>query len=51
MRSKDLALSLKAICLDLDVKDPPHGYATLPEALLAVPKFVHDAGLPPPSAL
>ena len=50
-RSKALALSLKAIFLDLDVKDGPHGYATLPEALVAVQKFVQDARLPPPSAV
>ena len=51
MRSKDLALSLKAIWLDVDVKEPPKGYATLEEALAAVLKFVKDAALPPPSAL
>lgn len=51
VRSKDLALALKAIWLDVDVKEPPKGYATLADALSAVNKFVKDAGLPPPSAL
>lgn len=50
-RSKDLALSLKSIFLDVDVKAPPKGYATLELALEGVAKFVTDAGLPSPSAL
>ena len=51
MRGKELALSLKALWLDVDVKDPPKGYATLEEAIGAVAEFVKAAGLPPPSAL
>lgn len=45
------ALALKAIWLDIDVKPPPAGYATLEEALHALAAFVKAAGLPPPSAL
>lgn len=44
------ALKLKAIWLDVDVK-PEKGYATLSAALDAIATFVHNAGLPPPSAL
>jgi hypothetical protein len=51
LRSKDLAVSLRAIWLDVDVKEPPKGYATLKDALAGVAKFVKDAELPPPSAL
>lgn len=51
MRSKELAVSLKAIWLDVDVKDPPKGYTTLDDALTAVATFVKAAGLVPPSAL
>ncbi len=34
------ALALKAIYLDVDVKDPPKGYASLKEAIAAVLAFV-----------
>ena len=51
VRSKELALLLKAIWLDVDVKEPPKGYATLADALAAVEQFVKAAALPPPSAL
>lgn len=45
------ALALKALWLDVDVKDPPKGYANLGEAIDAVLMFVKTVGLPPPSAL
>jgi hypothetical protein len=51
MRSKELVVSLKAIWLDVDVKEPPKGYATLEDAIEAIGKFIKDAELPPPSAL
>jgi hypothetical protein len=51
MRDAKHAQLLKAIWLDVDVKDPPKGYADLPEAKRAVVKFCTEAGLPLPSAL
>lgn len=39
------AVNLKAIWLDVDVK-ADKGYATLPEALRAISKFIEDAKLP-----
>jgi hypothetical protein len=50
VRSKADALMLKAIWLDVDVKEPPKGYETLAEALAAVTEFAKAAGLPKPSA-
>jgi hypothetical protein len=43
--------ALKAIWLDIDVKPPPKGYATLVEALQALKAFVEAATLPSVSAL
>ena len=51
MRHQKDALALKAIWLDIDVKPPPKGYATLDEAFDALAAFVKAAGLPPPNAL
>ena len=51
VRNKGNALLLKAIWLDIDVKPPPKGYATLEEALDALTEFANAFGLPPPSAL
>ena len=51
LRSKDLAVALKAIWLDVDVKEAPKGYPTLEAALGGVAKFVLEAGLPHPTAL
>jgi hypothetical protein len=51
VRSAAAAVALKAIWLDVDVKDPPKGYATLDEALAAVADFAKAAGLPKPSAV
>jgi hypothetical protein len=51
LRSQADALALKAIWLDVDIKDPPKGYASLDEAMNAVTAFVKAAGLPSPSAL
>jgi hypothetical protein len=50
-RSKKNAVALKAIWLDIDVKDPPKGYANVGEASAALKAFYHAVGLPPPSAV
>ncbi len=50
-RHASLALSLKSIWLDIDVKDPPKGYKDLAEALDALQAFRIAADLPPPSAI
>jgi hypothetical protein len=50
-RHSSLALSLKAIWLDIDVKEPPKGYNDLNEAMDALQAFRIAANLPPPSAL
>jgi hypothetical protein len=50
-RSQRNALSLKAIWLDIDVKDPPRGYATLTEAIDALTEFRNSIKLPPPTAV
>ncbi len=50
-RSASNALALKSIWLDIDVKDPPKGYATKDEARHALDAFVKAAGLPAPSAI
>ncbi len=50
-RHKDDALALKAVWLDIDVKDPPKGYATINDALDALEAFTAKAGLPAPSAI
>lgn len=49
LRLKQNALALKAIWLDIDVKES--SYATLDDALVALQKFRDAADLPPPSAL
>lgn len=45
------ALFLKALWLDIDIKDPPKGYASLGEALGALQAFITSVGLPPATAL
>lgn len=51
-RSKYNALALKAIWLDVDVKDDPlKGYKDIYEALDAATEFAAKAGLPSPSAV
>jgi hypothetical protein len=50
-RTQDDALPLKSIWLDIDVKDPPRGYATLGEAVDALTTFRNSTNLPAPSAL
>jgi hypothetical protein len=50
-RSQKNALALKAIWLDIDVKDPPKGYATLEDAIDDLTAFRNSVKLPPPSAL
>lgn len=49
-RHADTAIAIKALFLDVDIKDPPKGYANLSEALDAINKFCADAKLPGPSA-
>lgn len=51
VRSKQNALSVKSIWMDLDVGPDPKKYATLPEAMKAVLLFAADAALPEPSAM
>lgn len=51
IRNQSDALALKAIWIDVDVKTPPKGYASLKEALAAVTQFCTDTGMPAPSAL
>ena len=50
-RIKQNAIRLKAIWLDIDVKDGPKNYHSLAEALDALTAFTAAAHLPPPSAL
>jgi hypothetical protein len=50
-RSRDNAVALTSIWLDIDVKDPPKGYASLQEAVRGLQAFEATVGLPPPSAL
>lgn len=50
-RSADNALALKAIWLDIDVKDPPKGYASKEEALTALDEFLKAAALPFPTSI
>lgn len=49
-RSADNATMVKALWLDVDIKDPPKGYGSITEALDAIGLFVKDASLPNPSA-
>lgn len=51
LRLQDNATALKAIWLDIDIKTPPHGYATIGEALDALENFIRAAALPVPTAL
>ena len=45
------AKALKAIWIDIDVKDDPKHYGSLEEAWEAFTIFRREAGLPPPSAI
>jgi Family of unknown function (DUF5906) len=49
IRSAENALALKAIWLDIDIKPPPKGYATIEEALKAIDKFKDHYELPAPT--
>lgn len=51
LRLQENAVALKAIWLDVDIKEPPKGYLTLNEALDALAGFIAQAQLPPPTAL
>ena len=51
MRSAANATLAKALWLDVDIKEPPRGYATLGDAIDAINVFCAQANLPPPSAL
>lgn len=44
------ALLLKALWLDIDVKDPPKGYASIEDALKALADFRVHSGMPMPNA-
>lgn len=50
-RHADTALALKSIWLDIDVKEPPKGYADLAEAIDATAEFCVKAQMPQPSAM
>ena len=50
-RKKDLAISLKAIWLDVDIKDDPNHYPDLPTALKELLDFIDKVKLPKPSAI
>ncbi len=50
-RSQQDALYLRALWLDIDIKAPPKGYATLDEAIVSLGQFNEKVGLPPPTAL
>jgi hypothetical protein len=51
LRKKGNALALKAIWLDVDIKEAPKGYASLIEAVEAVSAFAEAVKLPKPSVL
>ena len=51
VRQKTNVVDLKALFLDIDVKEPPEGYATIEEARAALEVFCTVVGLPQPSAL
>jgi hypothetical protein len=50
-RSAANALALRAIWLDVDVKDSPKGYATLQEAIKSIYLFADATHIPRPNAL
>lgn len=50
-RSADNAMALKAVWLDIDVKDPPKGYATREEALRTLDMFIKASSLPFPTCI
>ena len=50
-RSQVDALALKALWLDVDVKEPPTGYATIQEAWTALKDFCTAVGMPMPNAV
>ena len=50
-KSQDQALALKSIYLDIDVKDPPRGYASVGEVIAALNAFCTQYKLPHPTAL
>lgn len=50
-RHQEDALALRSIWLDIDVKEPPKGYATFNEALKALDVFIKAHKLPFPTAI
>lgn len=50
-KSQQQALALKSIYLDIDIKPPPKGYASLGEAITAVTEFCAATKIPLPTAL
>jgi len=51
VRNKRNALLLKSLWLDIDVKDPPAGYANIKDAWADLKKFYRAVGFPQPSAV
>lgn len=51
IRSAANALNLKCFYVDIDIKEEPKGYPSLPAALTALTAFCHAKGIPPPTAL
>jgi hypothetical protein len=51
LRSRANTAMMKSIFLDVDVKDPPKGYANLTEALDALAEFCKTVRIPFPSAI
>ena len=45
------ATHMRAVWADIDVKEPPKGYASVDEACVALAKFCEDAGIPGPTAI
>ena len=50
-KSQEHALALKSIYLDIDVKTPPKGYASITEVIVALHNFCQDTKIPKPTAL
>lgn len=50
-RSQQDALALRSVWLDIDIKEPPKGYADVDEALAALDAFVEAFSLPSPTAI
>lgn len=51
MRSQEQAVKLKAIFIDIDLKDGDHGYSTMQELTAALGAFLKATGLPRPTMM